>query len=81
MTIKQTSPMTWEYEFEGSYCTTENAVIEATAAGLQVGKDVIPWAQIDAARAALGPATGRQSGFSQSTFPQVKPISRYPASE
>ena len=57
MTIRQETPTTWERTFASYGDRNDCHDIAATAEGLEIEYDVLPWEQLDAARAALGHPT------------------------
>lgn len=57
MTIRQETPTTWERTFAAYGDHNDYHDIAATAEGLEIEYDVLPWWQLDAARAALGHPT------------------------
>ncbi len=53
MTIRKTTETAWEHTSAGYGNVDEHLDIEATAEGLEIDCDTIPWQDIDKARAAL----------------------------
>lgn len=53
MTIRRESETTWERVFVGNGDRNDSYEITATEDGLEIGYDLLPWDEIDKARAAL----------------------------